>query len=104
MKATASIRNLAIIAHVDHGKTTLVDQMLRQAGVFRVNQQVEERVIGVLQAINKRDSHFNDSDLLMLKAIGGPLAAAIENAQLHDVVLSEKRRIETICPTCQKVC
>ncbi len=58
--------------------------------------QVEERVIGVLQAINKRDSHFNDSDLLMLKAIGGPLAAAIENAQLHDVVLSEKRRIETI--------
>lgn len=58
--------------------------------------QVEDRVIGVLQAINKRDSHFNDSDLLMLKAIGGPLAAAIENAQLHDVVLSEKRRIETI--------
>jgi GTP-binding protein len=45
MKATNSIRNLAIIAHVDHGKTTLVDQMLRQAGVFRVNQQVEERVM-----------------------------------------------------------
>jgi GTP-binding protein len=45
MKATDSIRNLAIIAHVDHGKTTLVDQMLRQAGVFRVNQQVEERVM-----------------------------------------------------------
>ena len=40
-----SIRNIAIIAHVDHGKTTLVDQMLRQAGVFRVNQQVEERVM-----------------------------------------------------------
>ena len=39
------IRNLAIIAHVDHGKTTLVDQMLRQAGAFRVNQQVEERVM-----------------------------------------------------------
>jgi GTP-binding protein len=39
------IRNLAIIAHVDHGKTTLVDQMLRQAGVFRQNQQVEERVM-----------------------------------------------------------
>jgi GTP-binding protein len=39
------IRNIAIIAHVDHGKTTLVDQMLRQAGVFRTNQQVEERVM-----------------------------------------------------------
>ena len=39
------IRNIAIIAHVDHGKTTLVDQMLRQAGVFRENQHVEERVM-----------------------------------------------------------
>jgi len=40
-----SLRNIAIIAHVDHGKTTLVDQMLRQAGVFRANQQVDERVM-----------------------------------------------------------
>jgi GTP-binding protein len=40
-----SIRNIAIIAHVDHGKTTLVDHMLRQAGAFRANQQVEERVM-----------------------------------------------------------
>ncbi|HEY6808008.1 MAG TPA: translational GTPase TypA [Gemmatimonadales bacterium] len=40
-----NIRNIAIIAHVDHGKTTLVDQMLRQAGVFRANQQVAERVM-----------------------------------------------------------
>jgi GTP-binding protein len=39
------IRNIAIIAHVDHGKTTLVDQMLRQAGVFRAGQQVMERVL-----------------------------------------------------------
>ncbi len=39
------IRNIAIIAHVDHGKTTLVDQMLRQGGVFRQNQQVQERVM-----------------------------------------------------------
>ena len=39
------LRNIAIIAHVDHGKTTLVDQMLKQAGAFRENQVVEERVM-----------------------------------------------------------
>ena len=38
-------KNIAIIAHVDHGKTTLVDVMLRYAGVFRDNQKIEERIM-----------------------------------------------------------
>tara|TARA_B110000503_G_scaffold85487_1_gene130078 strand:- start:4110 stop:5930 length:1821 start_codon:yes stop_codon:yes gene_type:complete len=42
---TSSIRNIAIIAHVDHGKTTLIDNMLKQSGLFRENQVVEERAM-----------------------------------------------------------
>ncbi|HET8733447.1 MAG TPA: GTP-binding protein, partial [Anaeromyxobacteraceae bacterium] len=45
MIARDRIRNVAIVAHVDHGKTTLVDFMLRQAGIFRANEQVVERVM-----------------------------------------------------------
>lgn len=45
MTKRENIRNIAIIAHVDHGKTTLVDAMLHQSGIFRENEQVEERVM-----------------------------------------------------------
>jgi GTP-binding protein len=45
LETAFGIRNLAIIAHVDHGKTTLVDAMLHQSGVFRANQEVRERVL-----------------------------------------------------------
>ena len=45
MHTRADLRNVAIVTHVDHGKTTLVDQMLWQSGAFRANQEVAERVM-----------------------------------------------------------
>ena len=54
---SSSIRNIAIIAHVDHGKTTLVDAMLKQSGTFRANETVAERVMDAI-------SHYFMSGLL----------------------------------------
>ncbi|MBN2351559.1 MAG: translational GTPase TypA [Spirochaetales bacterium] len=52
--STQPIRNIAIIAHVDHGKTTLVDQMFRQSGLFRDNQEVEERMMDSMDLERER--------------------------------------------------
>ncbi|HBG46645.1 MAG TPA: translational GTPase TypA [Deltaproteobacteria bacterium] len=51
---TSNLRNIAIIAHVDHGKTTLVDAMLKQAGVFRSNEKVQERVMDSIDLERER--------------------------------------------------
>src|ERR1700750_269419 len=54
MQQRKEIRNIAIIAHVDHGKTTLVDAMLRQSGTFRENEQVRERVMDSMDLERER--------------------------------------------------
>ena len=57
---------------------------------------VDQRTIGVLQAINRLAGEFTGHDLQLMQSLGGPLAAAIENANLHAELLAESRRIETI--------
>jgi len=54
LKSNNRLRNIAIIAHVDHGKTTLVDFMFRQSGLFRANQEVEERVMDSMDLERER--------------------------------------------------
>lgn len=68
----------------------------RTRSMMCIPLQVEDRRIGVLQAINRLSGEFSEHDLSLLQALGGPLAAAIENANLHMDVVTEKNRIETM--------
>ncbi len=88
---THQIRNIAIIAHVDHGKTTLVDQLLRQSGTFRENEKVAERVmdsndierergITILAkncAVTWKDTHINIVDTPGHADFGGEVERAL---------------------------
>ena len=85
------IRNIAIIAHVDHGKTTLVDQLLRQSGTFRENEKIAERVmdnndlekergITILAkncAVSWNDTHINIVDTPGHADFGGEVERAL---------------------------
>lgn len=65
-----SLRNVAIIAHVDHGKTTTVDQLFRQSGTFRDNQRVEERAMDSTTRKGARDHDSRQADLGRLDSPG----------------------------------
>ena len=98
----ADIRNVAIVAHVDHGKTTLVDAMLRQAGAFRANQVVVERVMdsgdlerekGITILAKQTSVEFEGIRLNIVDTPGH----ADFGGEVERIMRSCRRRCRTIC-------
>src|SRR2546429_1578917 len=95
------IRNIAIIAHVDHGKTTLVDAMLRQSGIFRANEAVVERVMdsndlererGITILAKNTALFFHDTKINIVDTPGhSDFGGEVERAR------SEERRVGKEC-------
>src|SRR5580700_9591242 len=80
-----NIRNIAIIAHVDHGKTTLVDKLLKEGGVYRANQRVEERAMdsmdlekekGITIKAKNTSVHWHDKTINIVDTRDTPTLAA----------------------------
>ena len=98
IKERKDIRNIAIIAHVDHGKTTLVDGLLRQARVFRENQQVMERVMDSNDLERERGITIlakNTAILLPNKVSGGMVKINIVDTPGHADFGGEVERVIT---------
>src|SRR5438067_11722993 len=80
-KSDMNLRNVAIIAHVDHGKTTLVDQLFRQSGTFHDNQPVEERAMDS----NDREKERGITMLAKCTSVEWPPAGAKSASHIHIV-------------------
>lgn len=104
------LRNIAIIAHVDHGKTTLVDQLLHYSGTFRENEQVAERamdsndiekergitILAKNTAINYKDTHINILDTPGHADFGGEVERIMK--MVDGGVLLVVDAFEGVCP------
>ena len=93
MSTRKDIKNIAIIAHVDHGKTTLVDEMLRQSGTFRQNEVVEERVMdsndlererGITIMSKNTSIHYNNTKINIVDTPGhADFGGEVELSLIH---------------------